>query len=166
MGMDRVWLSLGSNLGDRAELLRDAIRALKKLSQVCAVSPVYETAPVGQLNQPAFLNAAVEIETALAPLELLNAVKSVENALGRTPRTRWGSREIDIDLVLWPGYVLTSDALTLPHPEFRNRRFVLAPLADIAPDARDPISGLRVDELLARPEVQGQVTKTDISISP
>jgi len=147
-------------------MLRRALDALKRFGQIIAVSPVYETAPVGELNQPAFLNAAVEIETALAPLELLNAVKSVENALGRVPRTRWGPREIDLDLILWGDLTLSSETLTLPHPEFRYRRFVLAPLADIAPDARDPVTGLRVAELLARSASQGQVLKTDIQLSP
>lgn len=142
------------------------MKALQAFGQICSVSPVYETAPVGELNQPAFLNAAVEIETALEPLELLNAVKSVENALGRIPRTRWGPREIDIDLVIWGERTFRSETLTLPHPEFRRRCFVLAPLADIAPNARDPETGLRIAELLAREDAQGQVNKTDILLSP
>ena len=162
----RVLISLGSNVGDRVSSLRAAVKALQAFGQIRSVSPVYETAPVGELNQPAFLNAAVEIETALEPLELLNAVKSIENALGRTPRTRWGPREIDIDLVLWGERTFRSETLTLPHPEFRNRCFVLAPLADIAPDARDPETGLRIVELLAREDAQGQVKKTDIMLSP
>lgn len=166
MGTQRVFLSLGSNVGDRAAQLSAGACALTTLGQIISVSPVYETAPVGELNQPAFLNATVEIETALAPLGLLNAVKSIENALGRTPRSHWGPREIDIDLVLWGDTVLTSESLTLPHPEFRNRRFVLAPLADIAPDACDPVTGMRIDALLAQPQAQGQVFKTDIKISP
>lgn len=153
-------------MGDRASSLLAAVKALQAFGQIHAVSPVYETAPVGELNQPAFLNAAVEIETALAPLELLNAAKSVENALGRIPRTRWGPREIDIDLVLWENFTLTSETLTLPHPEFRKRCFVLAPLADIAPEARDPETGLCIAELFAREEAQGQVYRTDIALSP
>lgn len=166
MGIQSVYLSLGSNVGDRAAQLRAALKALEASCQIQAVSPVYETAPVGELNQPAFLNAAVEIKTALGPLELLNAAKHVENALGRTPRTRWGPREIDIDLLLWGDVILQSETLTLPHPEFRKRMFVLAPLADIAPEARDPLSGMRVAELLAQPEAQGQVLKTDITLTP
>lgn len=164
MGKQRVWLSLGTNLGERAAALRAAINGLRDFGDIRAVSPVYETAPVGELNQPAFLNATVEIETALAPLGLLNAVKSIENALGRLPRERWGPREIDIDLILWDGVTLRTPALTLPHPEFRRRRFVLAPLADIAPDAVDPETGLTVSALLARSEAQGQVVRTDIDL--
>lgn len=166
MGIERVFLSLGSNLGDRAQQLREAVYALRTLGQITALSSVYETEPVGELNQPAFLNAIVEIKTALEPLELLNAVKAIENALGRTPRQPWGPREIDIDIILHGGHRFAAPALTLPHPEFRNRRFVLAPLAEIAPDLTDPVSGTRIADLLARPEAQGQVFKTDISLSP
>ncbi len=166
MGIERVFLSLGTNVGDRADMLRQAVRALQSLGQITAYSSIYETEPVGELNQPAFLNAIVEIKTALEPLELLNAVKAVENALGRTPRQRWGPREIDIDIILHGGHLLATPALNLPHPEFRNRRFVLAPLAEIDPDLRDPSSDLRISDLLARPEVQGQVFKTDILLSP
>lgn len=162
MGKQRVWLSLGTNLGERAASLQAAVQGLRAFGDIRAVSPVYGTEPVGELNQPAFLNAAVEIETALAPLGLLNAVKSVENALGRLPRERWGPREIDIDLILWDGLTLRTPTLTLPHPEFRRRRFVLAPLADIAPDAVDPETGLTVSALLLRLEAQGQVVRTDI----
>ena len=166
MGVHRVCLSLGSNVGDRAQHLRDAVKALESCGLVRAVSPVYETEPVGELNQPAFLNAAVEIETALEPLGLLNAVKAIENALGRLPRQHWGPREIDIDLVLWGNRVLSSGALTLPHAAFRTRRFVLAPLADIVPDQRDPVTDLSIAALLRQPEAQGQVFKTDIAICP
>lgn len=166
MGIERVFLSLGSNQGERAHMLREAVRALQALGEIVALSSIYETEPVGELNQPAFLNAIVEIKTALEPLELLNAVKSVENALGRTPRQRWGPREIDIDIILHGDRILATPTLKLPHPEYRNRRFVLAPLAEIAPDLIDPAFSLRIDTLLARPEVQGQVFKTDISLSP
>jgi len=166
MGNERVFLSLGSNQGDRAHLLCEAVRALHSLGQIAAFSSVYETEPVGELNQPAFLNAIVEIKTALEPLELLNAVKCVENDLGRTPRERWGPREIDLDIILYGDRLLATLTLKLPHPEYRNRRFVLAPLAEVAPDLIDPVSRLRIDALLALPEVQGQVFKTDISLSP
>lgn len=166
MGINRVFLSLGSNLGDRAQQLREAVRAIQSLGQVLAVSSAYETEPVGELNQPAFLNAIVEIKTALEPLELLNAVKTIEDALGRAPRERWGPREIDIDIVLMGDTVLETDRLKLPHPEFRKRRFVLVPLAEIAPDLPDPVSGMTIAALLSQPGVEGQVFKTDFEIAP
>lgn len=157
----RVFLSLGSNLGDRAGLLTRAIQALQGHARisVTAVSPVYETEPVGIQDQPAFLNIAAEIETALAPLELLNVVKGIERKLGRVDRFRWGPRLVDIDLVMAGDMTASLPGLKIPHPEFRSRRFVLAPLADIAPDAVDPVSGRSIRELLEMPAVIGQVER-------
>ena len=145
----RVWLSLGSNLGDRGANLVEAVTALAQCPgiDVIATSSVYETEPVGETDQPPFYNMAVEIETDLTPLELLNAVKSVETQLGRQPTYRWGPRVIDIDLILWGQRQWESEELTLPHREFRNRAFVLQPLADIASDAVDPVTGMTVAEL-------------------
>ena len=157
----RIYLSLGSNLGDREANLRAACDALDELNGVCvrAVSHGYDTEPVGRVDQPAFLNAAVEIETDLEPLELLTAAKGIEQQLGRRPSGRWGPRCIDIDLVLWGDRVLESDALTLPHARFRERAFVLAPLAEIAPDAVDPITGDTVAALAEKPGVHGRVVR-------
>ena len=144
-------LSLGSNLGDRADCLRRALEALAALpdTRLAAQSGVHETAPWGVADQPSFLNLAAEIETDLAPLELLNAVKTLEVRLGRTPGPQWGPRVIDIDLVLWEDRVMETGALTLPHPRFRERAFVLLPLREIAPDAVDPVTGRTVAELAA-----------------
>jgi 2-amino-4-hydroxy-6-hydroxymethyldihydropteridine diphosphokinase len=145
----RVWLSLGSNLGDRAGHLADALLRLNTVPQVSvqAVSSVHETQAMGEREQPAFLNLAAEIETELTPLELLKAVKEVETAMGRQPTYRWGPRVIDIDLILWGTHTCDTPVLTLPHREFRNRAFVLAPLAEIAPDAIDPVTGKSVAQL-------------------
>ncbi len=155
----RVLLSLGSNLGDRAANLRHALDALARWPGVRlgAVSRVYETEPVGLAEQPDFLNAAAEIETELLPLELLNAVKEIEAALGRTPSERWGPRVIDIDLILWEDLMMTEARLTLPHAAFRSRYFVLAPLAEIAPEAVDPVTGKTVRALSESVEAQGRV---------
>lgn len=158
-----VLLSLGSNLGDRLTYLRDAIRALDALKTVAVkvVSHCYETAPVGKTDQPAFMNLAVEIETVLEPLELLDTVKEIERGLGRKPAERWGPRVIDIDIILWGQRTLEEDRLTLPHREFRNRAFVLMPLAEIAPDGVDPVTGATVAELAQRPEARGTVMRLD-----
>jgi 2-amino-4-hydroxy-6-hydroxymethyldihydropteridine diphosphokinase len=161
----RVWLSLGSNVGDRAGHLAVAVSALRSLkrTEICAVSRRYETEPIGKTGQPAFLNMAVEIETELAPLELLNACQEIEARLGRERSEHWGPRTIDIDLILCGPLVITTERLTAPHPEFRKRNFVLAPLAEIAPEAVDPVTGKTVAELAALPEAQGRVWKLDDS---
>jgi 2-amino-4-hydroxy-6-hydroxymethyldihydropteridine diphosphokinase len=158
----RVLLSLGSNVGERARTIRAAIEAIGELedTRVCAVSHGYESEPWGVADQPLYLNVAAEIETVLSPLELLNAVKAIERRLGRVPGgLKWGPRVIDIDLVLWGDAEVSSPELTLPHPEFRRRAFVLEPLAEIAGAAVDPVTGLTVAELARRPEVEGKVWK-------
>ena len=158
-----VYLSIGSNLGERQENLFLAVRFLEKIpgTHVRNVSSVYETAPVGDIDQPPFLNLAVGIETALAPLELLDATQDIEREMGRVPSRRWGPRLIDIDIVLWDGRKVDSSRLTIPHPEFRHRAFVLRPLAEIAPDAVDPATGLSVATLAASPEAQGEVRRLE-----
>jgi 2-amino-4-hydroxy-6-hydroxymethyldihydropteridine diphosphokinase len=157
----RVLLSLGSNLGDRAAHLRNALMALERVTGVhtLGVSDVYETEPVGKTDQPAFLNLAAEIETDLDPLELLNTAKGIEAALGREQSERWGPRPIDIDLILWGLRTLDTERLTLPHSEFRKRAFVLEPLKEIAPEAVDPITGMTVAQLARRIEAQGEVRR-------
>ncbi len=158
-----VYLSLGSNLGDRAAHLRRALEEVGRLEGVrlLAVSHCYATEPVGLTNQPEFLNLAAEIWTETTPMELLNAVKAIEERLGREPSGPKGPRIIDIDLILWGDVVMASDRLTLPHPEFRKRNFVLAPLAEIAPEAVDPVTGKTVAELAASPDSQGHVEKRE-----
>ena len=156
-----VLLSLGSNLGDRAGNLRAALQLLRQHAgiRLASISHSYETEPWGKLNQPGFLNMAAEIWTELAPMELLNAVKAIESQLGRESNTRWGPRVIDIDLILWGALTLDSDMLVLPHPSFRERAFVLMPLAEIAGGAVDPVTGLTVAALAVRPEARGAVRR-------
>ncbi len=155
-------LSLGSNRGNREAHLQQALIALGGLDGTVlrAVSHCYETEAWGKPDQPAFLNLAAEIETALAPLELLNAVKDIERALGREAGPHWGPREIDIDIILCEDVVLDTPELSVPHREFRNRAFVLQPLAEIAGETRDPVSGSTISELAVRPEATGQVRRT------
>lgn len=158
---ERVYLSIGSNVGLCAENLQEAIAALGRLEDTALLSQsaLYETAPVGYEDQPDFLNAAVEIETALAPLVLLNAVKAIETRMGRESAPKWGPRVIDIDIVLWGERQVSTEMLTIPHPDFRTRNFVLQPLAEIAPNVVDPESGKTIAELASAPEASGQVSR-------
>ncbi|MBI4560249.1 MAG: 2-amino-4-hydroxy-6-hydroxymethyldihydropteridine diphosphokinase [Candidatus Hydrogenedentes bacterium] len=156
---ERVYLSLGCNLGDRLANLRRAVAELRELdrTRLIAYSSVYETEPVGKTDQPLFLNMAVEIETDLEPLELLNAAKAIEGRMGRVLSERWGPRVMDVDIILWGSLTLESEGLIVPHPEFRKRAFVLVPLAEIAPNAVDPLTGKTVAELAADASVEGRV---------
>ncbi|MDR7555830.1 MAG: 2-amino-4-hydroxy-6-hydroxymethyldihydropteridine diphosphokinase [Armatimonadota bacterium] len=147
--MARAYLGLGSNLGDRLALLREAEARLRATPgiRVLARSAVYETEPVGPVDQPWFLNQVLLVETTLDPHALLDAVQQVEAALGRTREARWGPRTIDIDILLYDREVVASPRLSLPHPELARRRFVLLPLADLDPTLRLP-DGRSVTELL------------------
>lgn len=164
----RVFLSIGSNLGNRCENITNALKKLYEIenTKVKRASDVYETEPVGRTNQPAFLNIAVEIETDLGPLELLSEIKKIEYQLGRTPQERWGPRIIDIDIILYDNLIINDVQLVLPHREFRKRRFVLQPLAELCGNAVDPITGKTIEELLLSSEVEGKVVKTELKITP
>ena len=130
--MTRVWLALGSNLGDRAGYLQAARDALPEVgATVLRASRVVETEPVGIREQPDFLNQVLEIETSLEPRPLLDAIKGIERKLGRTARQRWGPREIDIDILRYDGRVVDEPGLHIPHPELQNRPFLLDLLEDI-----------------------------------
>ena len=149
---DRVlktaYLSLGSNLGDREENLRDAVRRLEELGEVKAASSFYETEPVEFTNQPWFLNIAVELETELMPRQLLSAVLKIERDMGRRRLQPKGPRLIDIDILLFGDVAMSDAKLTLPHPAMHERNFVLKPLAEIAPEAKHPLLRKSVKQLL------------------
>jgi len=150
--MSTVHIGLGANLGDREATLRAAVERLRThpAVRVRRVSTLIETEPVGgPPGQPAFLNGAAEVETDLAPDALLDVLKQVERDLGRRAGPRWGPREIDLDILLWGDRVVETDRLSIPHARLRERRFALAPLAEIAPAARDPVTGRTVGALLA-----------------
>jgi 2-amino-4-hydroxy-6-hydroxymethyldihydropteridine diphosphokinase len=148
--MAQVLVSIGSNLGDRLGFLQRAVDTLVQAPgiRVQAVSSVYETEPVGKKDQPQFLNTAVGIESLLSPDSLLVNLKQIEGRVGRRPSERWGPREIDLDLIYVGDLVIRSPLLTLPHPEAVGRRFVLTPLAEIAPDFVDPLLHRTLRELL------------------
>ena len=127
----RSFLSLGSNLGDRRSFLRQAIESLP---DVVAVSPVYETDPVGGPDQGPYLNLVAELATTLTPSQLLGVCHRIETAAERVRDVRWGARTLDIDIIWMDGVQLDDERLTIPHPRWKERRFVLAPLRDLAPD--------------------------------
>lgn len=134
-----VYLSLGSNLGDRAANLRTAIAKLAELGEVIAVSSFYDTAPVEVTGQPWFLNCAVKLDTEKMPRQLIASILALEQTMGRQRTQQKGPRTIDIDILLFGTSVIDLPTLTIPHPKLHERRFVLEPLAEIAPDAKHPV---------------------------
>ena len=143
-----VYLSLGSNVGDRDANLREAIKRLAPSVRILRVSPIYETEPVDYTDQNWFLNLAVEAETDLSPNRLLAHIAGIERALGRIRTTPKGPRTIDIDILLYGDAVVRTARLEIPHPRMAARRFVLAPLADLAPDLCHPVTRQTVREML------------------
>ena len=143
--MTLAYVGLGANLGDREGTIRAAVA---ELPGVVAVSTLRETDPVGITDQPRFLNGVAALETRLAPRELLDVLLAVERLLGRERGQRWGPRTIDLDLLLYGDDVIDEAGLTIPHPRLHERRFVLEPLAELAPELVIPGRG-RLEDLLA-----------------
>ena len=138
-----AWIGLGANLGAAAETLAAALRALEDAPGIGRVepSPVYRTAPVGDVPQDDYLNAVASVETTLRPLPLLDLLHDIEQRFGRERFVHWGPRTLDLDLLLYGDRVIRHPRLTVPHAELHRRAFVLVPLADLAPDLRHPILG-------------------------
>jgi 2-amino-4-hydroxy-6-hydroxymethyldihydropteridine diphosphokinase len=153
-----VYLGLGSNMGDREALLRAALERLDTPDlRLLRVSSAYETEPVGLREQAWFFNVAAEFETVLFPKQLLHRTSRVEKELGRRRTVPNGPRTIDIDILLYGDSVVKTEELEIPHPRYQERRFVLAPLAELKPDLRDPVTGKTVSELLGA--LRGQAVK-------
>jgi 2-amino-4-hydroxy-6-hydroxymethyldihydropteridine diphosphokinase len=162
----RAYLSLGSNLGDRLANLAEAAARLDTRGDivVVSVSPVYETAPIGEsgsvvLDQPSYLNCAIAVDTSMEPAKLRVFTAEIERAMGRGPHARWQSRTIDIDLVLYGAERISKPGLEVPHPRMTERAFVLKPLIDLDPDISGPGIG-RLESLLPATASQGCVVHT------
>lgn len=151
-GMTRVWIGIGSNLGDRQAHIQKALTLLRSPIHIHKISSIYETPallPEGAAeawNQP-FLNLVLEGETHLQPLPLLRELKAIETALGRKNNGYWAPREIDLDILLYANLILETPDLTIPHPQMLKRDFVLKPLAEIAGDIQHPIEGRSIREI-------------------
>lgn len=151
LDIQRAYLLLGSNLGNREQYLEDALNLIaKKIGDIVVKSAVYETAAWGKTDQPSFLNLAVAVDTALNPEELLKEVLNIELLLGRTREEKWGARFIDIDIILYGNEVIDlGQKLQIPHPEMQNRKFVMQPLVEIAPNLIHPFLNKRMTEILS-----------------
>jgi 2-amino-4-hydroxy-6-hydroxymethyldihydropteridine diphosphokinase len=153
-----AYLSLGSNVGERDLQLREAITRIAAAGQIVAVSALYETEPIEYTEQAWFLNCAVALETSRSPFELMKMALQLEREMGRVRDQKKGPRIIDIDVLLFEDTVIDSPELTIPHPAMQRRRFVLEPLAEIAPQARHPVLKKTVRELLEELPA-GQIVK-------
>lgn len=154
---ESVYIGLGVNLGDRELALLRAVAELGKLpeTRISALSPFYESEPVGGVTQHDFYNAAACLSTSLSPMELLDRLKWIEaEVFQRVTSVKWGPRSMDLDILLYGNHILSGDTLTIPHPRLPERRFALQPLCDIAADLIHPVLGKTIAELLA--EVPGE----------
>lgn len=150
-----IFLSLGTNLGDRLNNLHHARIALPPQAHLIQVSPIYMTQPWGFLKQPEFLNQVVEVRSELEPMPLLKYLKEIEDELGRQVTFRYGPRLIDLDILFYGDRVVAEDGLQIPHPRLHQRAFVLVPLNDIAPDFVHPVLNRSVQDLLTDVDFEG-----------
>ena len=150
--MPLAYIGFGSNIGNRLVHIQNAIQTLSKTEGITLqkISSVYKTDPVGYEAQAEFLNGVATIQTSLSPLSLLHILKDIETEVGRQHRIRWGPREIDLDILIYGDLCLQTEKLVIPHPEMHLRRFVLVPLAEIAPDLVHPVFQESIQTLLNR----------------
>jgi len=165
-----AYLGLGSNMGNRQDNLEKALELLSQRLRIEKVSSIYDTEPVGNVNQPRFLNLVCQVYTSLIPIALLTLGKGIESKLGRVSNKPNMPRPIDIDILLYGNQIIETPELVIPHPRLTERAFVLIPLAQIAPDLVHPVNGKTIKELLEGiTEVQGvfrwEVTKEENSVS-
>lgn len=157
--MTDVFLGLGSNVGDRENQLKEAIRLLDEQSgiKVVKVSSFYETEPVGYVDQPDFLNLCVEIQTELSPKAVLERGLAIEQQLHRVRKERWGPRTLDIDILLYGDQIIEEQDLTIPHPRMTERAFVLIPLQEIAPNKIEPRTQTKIKDITVPDETVKKV---------
>lgn len=157
----RAFIGLGSNVGQRRENIERAIELLGSSPEVAVLQRAswYETEPVGLEEQRWFINTAVEVETELAPRELLRRLKEIEGTIGRRERGRWGPREVDLDLLLQGDLIIEEETLVLPHPQLHRRRFALEPLCELAPELVHPRLGRPLWEFLAELDERKRVIR-------
>lgn len=157
--MTTIYLLLGSNLGDRLALMQSGIGLIQKqVGELMQVSSLYETAPWGGIEQSAYLNQVIEVNTLLAPEEVLRVILDIEHELGRVRYERWGARHLDVDLLYYGALQMDTARLTVPHPRLHERRFTLIPLVEIAPEFVHPVLGLTSTSLLAQCTDEGEVS--------
>ncbi len=163
--MTVAYIGIGSNVGDRVENLRQALRCLDGIMSLERLSATYETAPRYVIDQPSFLNMAVGGDTPLEPLLLLEQLKKIEIDIGRVPtEERYGPRAIDLDILFYGSDVVNEPGLSIPHPLMAEREFVLRPLADIAPNFRHPVMGRSVAEILSMLEGEPEAQMVSIDV--
>lgn len=163
--MSVAYIGLGSNIGDKVGNLKRTIVELGKVpgNKVLTVSSFYKTEPVGEVEQDWFINAAVKIETGLAPRELLKTLLDIERDLGRVREIKWGPRIIDLDILLYDDLVIEEEGLAIPHPYLHKRGFVLTPLAEIAPAYVHPGLNKSVSELLSMLKDNKKIERMEVS---
>lgn len=164
-GMHDVYLLTGSNLGDRAQMLGRALRHIRrKVGRVMQRSSVYQTEPWGYEDHRPFLNQAIKVRTRMSPAEVLSAILQIELVLGRIRQAdQYVARVIDIDILFYDNFILSHKHLTIPHPLLHARRFVLVPMAEIAPDLEHPVLGLSIRELLTACPDENMVEAVDVA---